>query len=183
MASFRKVRVVLEETLPQQPMMKPSDPAISSAQKKIESLKGSLDKVKSDSIEKKSEMKTQTMIDSGKIENDMQNKIDSIQNKIANTQNFMASKSQQTIKEEMDVKQKFFIDRAGTVIKYMLEGERVVISPELKEIAKKLKADFSVKDILNKIAYQLSASEPNQQMLSVLKYKIESRIKEISDEK
>jgi hypothetical protein len=182
MAEFRKVRVVLEETLPQQ-STKPSDPAISAAQKKIDSLKGNLDKVKNDSIEKKSEMKTQTMIDSGKIENDMQNKIDSIQGKIANTQNFIASKSQQAIREEMDVKQRFFIDKAGTVIKYMLEGERVVISPELKEIAKQLKADFSVKDILNKIAYQLSASEPNQQMLSVLKYKIESRMKEISNEK
>jgi hypothetical protein len=80
---------------------------------------------------------------------------------------------------ELKTPANFFVGDTGMILKYFIEGDAYLIRPELKEIAKKIKKDFMVKDWISKIKQELQSEEPNEQVLLLLKMKISSKIKQI----
>jgi antitoxin component HigA of HigAB toxin-antitoxin module len=88
-------------------------------------------------------------------------------------------KNMKNLAEEIDIKNRFFIDKVGSIIRYMMEGPSVLISPENKRIVDAIKSDYEVKDIISKIKKQIDTDMPNVQMLEVLKMKIGQKIRQV----
>ena len=69
----------------------------------------------------------------------------------------------------------FFYGDAGQIISYLVN--KTVISRELTDVAKAIKKDPEFVSLLIKIKAQLTSEEPNRNLLTVLKSKIDNRIK------
>jgi len=70
----------------------------------------------------------------------------------------------------------FFSGRDGGILNYLVNGELAMIDPELKELAKKMKSDPAISQMVAKVKAQLTSEEPNMDLLKVIKYKISSRM-------
>jgi len=69
----------------------------------------------------------------------------------------------------------FFSGEAGEVLDYLINKR--VVAPRIRELANILKKDNEFLSLIPKIKNQLDSKEPNPNLLTVLKSKINTRIK------
>jgi hypothetical protein len=115
------------------------------------------------------------------ITNQAQNRISQINKQTQNQMSSLNRQLQTVMKEEENIsKSKFFLGKIGLILKYIIEGNfSVVLSKEDKELADLLKKDMYSKDIISKIKQELSKPDPSEEMLKVLKMKVQSKIDQL----
>jgi hypothetical protein len=194
MAIYKKVTV--REAVAQ-------NPQAASIANNINKLQGDMSEIQQDMSEKEKAIQGQVAQKTMNIRKTGMNKMENIKKRIAASQNLLQRKMPQAQgpqpqqmneadgyptagrpKEIDDIERQVFAGKVGMLIKYLLKGDTIIVSHNLKQLARDMvREDFTIKDTVNKIGFQLTASEPNIQLLNILRYKIEMKLKDYEEKK
>jgi hypothetical protein len=192
MAIYKKVTV--REAVAQ-------NPQAASIANNISKLQGEMSEIQQDMTEKEKTIQGQVAQKTMNIRKTGTNKMENIKKRLVASQNLLQKKMPQgpqppqineadgyptagRPKEIDDIERQVFAGKIGMLIKYLLKGDTIIVSHNLKQLARDIvREDFSIKDTVNKIGFQLTASEPNIQLLNILRYKIEIKVKDYEEKK
>jgi hypothetical protein len=177
MARLKNIRVVNEQ------QMSPGTQLPANGVPPTSNMAAANKKINSNIVQKKA---TNIQNRMSAITNQAQNKISNVNKQTQNQINSLNKQLQNLSKmneEENVSKSRFFLGKIGLILKFIIEGNfSVVLSKEDKELANLLKKDMYSRDAISKIKEELAKPEPKEEMLKVLKMKIQSRVDQLYKE-